>query len=609
MMFDVSYSCRLKRFLKKVRFLFLLLFVLISSMSVAYAETNLATYASTQRAQINESVTFYAHYTNDSIPITCAVCTITFDDLPAEAEMQWQEGTGNYTFTRAFPSAGNKGCEITCNHSEYANMSGAEYVMIYPVFATYSYSRDLPDADRARLVLPESLEYKGAFRLPKTPDQDSRWGYGGKALTYYPGGDPDGADDGYPGSLFGSGHVYHNLVSEVTIPVPAAIPETGDISNLNTAETLQPFADITCGIKDELYEQFNVGDFGGLAYLPAQGAQTTGKLYWNFFQYYNVANNNHPSHGYSDLNLSDPKAEGAWHIGPYDDSNYSAKRTTNYMFDVPRDWGDAYIDGRYLLTGRGDGCGSSGNSHGPPLYSFAPYLEEATPQPNASINSTILLMYPPFEGHFPDWSPSDVWEGGVWLTSENESRSAVLIMGRKGLGQSHYGGPRPGDCSPYKGYHSDPYETQFLFYDTGELAEVARGEREYYNVTPYAIFRPKEDFLPSCSGAVGGAAFDRERGILYVVQQNGENPVVHVYNITSCGAVCGDLNDDGNITSADVLIALEIAVGCREYADAADVNCDGRVTVLDARLLLHHLVDPDGYPLYCGCGNGGGNGE
>ena len=59
----------------------------------------------------------------------------------------------------------------------------------------------------------------------------------------------------------------------------------------------------------------------------------------------------------------------------------------------------------------------------------------------------------------------------------------------------------------------------------------------------------------------------------------------------------GDLNFDGNITSADVIIVLMIAVGSHEYLDAADLNCDGRVTALDARLLLHHLVDPEKYTL------------
>ena len=68
----------------------------------------------------------------------------------------------------------------------------------------HSMMRELSVAEKARLILPEDLVYQGAFRFPKTPGQASRWGYGGRALTYYPGGDPDGPDDDYPGSLFGA---------------------------------------------------------------------------------------------------------------------------------------------------------------------------------------------------------------------------------------------------------------------------------------------------------------------------------------------------------------------------------------------------------------------
>ena len=63
----------------------------------------------------------------------------------------------------------------------------------------------------------------------------------------------------------------------------------------------------------------------------------------------------------------------------------------------------------------------------------------------------------------------------------------------------------------------------------------------------------------------------------------------------------GDLNFDGEITVEDVLLALKIAVS-GEYSDAADVDCDGRMTALDARLLLHHVVCPGKYPLNCGRG-------
>ena len=51
-------------------------------------------------------------------------------------------------------------------------------------------------------------------------------------------------------------------------------------------------------------------------------------------------------------------------------------------------------------------------------------------------------------------------------------------------------------------------------------------------------------------------------------------------------AQVGDVDRDGAITSADAMIALEIAAGSREHDSAADVNGDGQVTSYDALLIL-----------------------
>jgi len=48
----------------------------------------------------------------------------------------------------------------------------------------------------------------------------------------------------------------------------------------------------------------------------------------------------------------------------------------------------------------------------------------------------------------------------------------------------------------------------------------------------------------------------------------------------------GDLNGDGDITTADCVIVLQIAAGSREHDPAADVNDDGQVTSLDALMIL-----------------------
>ena len=47
----------------------------------------------------------------------------------------------------------------------------------------------------------------------------------------------------------------------------------------------------------------------------------------------------------------------------------------------------------------------------------------------------------------------------------------------------------------------------------------------------------------------------------------------------------GDLNSDGNVTSADVLIALQIAVS-GEYVPEADIDGNGCVNALDARMIM-----------------------
>ena len=49
----------------------------------------------------------------------------------------------------------------------------------------------------------------------------------------------------------------------------------------------------------------------------------------------------------------------------------------------------------------------------------------------------------------------------------------------------------------------------------------------------------------------------------------------------------GDINNDGVVTQADAVIALQIAAGSRECDSATDINDDGQVTSLDALIILH----------------------
>jgi len=210
------------------------------------------------------------------------------------------------------------------------------------------------------LIHPSDLAYAGAFRLPGDAPDEVGWLWSGEALTYYPEGDPTGPADGFPGSLFGTGHNWNQHISEISIPAPVVSPGK-NLDELNAAETLQPFQDIRGGAFDWPLEQPRAG----LEYLPPQGEQATGKLYFCWAPHLDEGATN-PSHGWAELDLSSPQPAGPWRIGEY--WNYV---TTDYIFAIPQPWADAYVPGMRLATGRYRDGGQA--SLGPSLFAIGPW--------------------------------------------------------------------------------------------------------------------------------------------------------------------------------------------------------------------------------------------
>jgi hypothetical protein len=361
------------------------------------------------------------------------------------------------------------------------------------------------------------------------PDEYSwKWSNWASALAYYPDGDPDGPNDGYPGSLFGTGHDQTQYVSEINIPVPIVSPGK-NVNDLNMAETLQDFHDIRRGLFGYM-EMPRVG----LAYLPPQGEQTTGKLYFAWAPHLDEGATN-PSHGWCELNLSNPRPAGAWRIGDY--WNYV---TGDYLFDIPRSWADTYVSGRYLATGRFRDGGQG--AQGPSLFAIAPWSAGNPPPPGSTLPATPLLLYTAVtdgEQHtLNNYHHSDEWTGGAWLTAGN--KSAVVFVGTKGVGDCWYGcadgtdePPWPPDCD--RGWWSTGFVGQMLFYDPADLAAVARGEMETWEPQPYATL-DIDEYLYHIESTqqkyhLGAAGFDRERGLLYVFEPlaDGDKPLVHVW--------------------------------------------------------------------------------
>jgi hypothetical protein len=404
--------------------------------------------------------------------------------------------------------------------------------------------------DPSKRIQPSDLVYRGAFRLPG-PSGGSDWDYSGSGFTHYPDGDPNGADDGFPGSLFGLGHDHQLFVSEINIPAPV---NTRDLGSLPIATTLQPFGDLTGGIFAA--EEMDI-PVAGIEYLPPQGDQTSAKLHFVWGQHFQEFE---PSHGWGELDLTNPQSAGPWVFNGY--SNYV---TSDYLFEIPQDWSDLYAPGLRLATGRArEGLWSG---RGPALFAYAPWLDGNPPAANAVLTHLVpLLLYGTQEPGSPDivsdestamagYTDSDHWVAGAWLTAAD--KGGVFFVGTIALGDAWYGFANgvvwPHDCAendscpeppewPYdnRGYWAEDFEAQMVFYDPAELAAVAAGQMETWEPQPYAVLSLQSVlFEPDINPAIyrrdliGSAAFDRANGLLYVVERlvDEYKSVVHVWEL------------------------------------------------------------------------------
>ncbi|MCK4623750.1 MAG: hypothetical protein KAV00_00430 [Phycisphaerae bacterium] len=387
-------------------------------------------------------------------------------------------------------------------------------------------------------ILPDNLVYQGAFRLPPGPEEYA-WGWSGQGLAYYPAGDPKGPSDGCPGSLFGIGHNWHTWVSQVNIPKPV-ISKTKNLKELNTAKTLQKFADIRGTLfKGRDLEQPRVG----LAYLPAQGKQTSGKLYFCWAAHLGQENMS-PAHGWCELNLAKPGSVGLWSI-----AGLSQYLTCDYIAPIPADWAKQNTPGLRLATGRMRDGGQV--SQGPTLIAFGPWNEGNPPKPGAKLKGAVLLKYSTFgdekQHKMKGYHHSDDWSGVAWLTSGK--RSAVVFVGTKGEGKCWYGfangvvwpeggpyPPVPPHPNDQRGWWSTNFAAQILFYDPADLAAVAKGKAKPHKPQPYAVMDISKLLFKSRPRALhrlGAVAFDPASGLLYVIELRGDEDksLIHVWKL------------------------------------------------------------------------------
>lgn len=433
------------------------------------------------------------------------------------------------------------------------------------------------------VVTPADFEYLGAFRLPGGDEPPRTFAYGGNAMTFNPDGDPGGAADGFPGSLFVTGHdrvAYGGLpdggqVAEINIPVPV---NSRNVEDLNTAEFVQDFTNVLAGRYTELEEIPKIG----MQYLNRPETGPLIHIAWG----QHIQPQDVPSHGWFRADLSHPEFQGTWFIG-----NQDLYSVNGYMFEIPAAWADAYTGGRYLATGRMRDGGQGGM--GPALFAYRPWNADGSPPPAGTrLEEVTLLLYEnaynteEIVRAMNGYQHPDSWEGGAWLTTPS-GRQAVLFAGTKSGGEKYWygyinpngsqfacvdtqvtdfptcrtaeGGVCPqddfrgccneeaGTCASLRGWWSTRFDAQFILYDPNQLAQVAAGQLEPWQPQPYAVIDiderlylnpPEWDKVDLGWGdqrryRIGDVAYDRANGLLYVLElfADGAKPVVHVWRI------------------------------------------------------------------------------
>ncbi len=336
-------------------------------------------------------------------------------------------------------------------------------------------------------VQPSDFNYLGSFEVTCSQDWCT---YGQFGIDIADGGS----------ALWITGHAYDAQVTKISIP-----PIGGSAQKLSG-----PTDYLGSCPEDENWHLGAIEESGGT--LRATCNYT-----------YNVAGNDLDT--YHDGPGASPQ-----HIGPRA-APFSSQKMGAYLFEVPADFASQYLGGRRLITGFSREAGALGGSQGPTLIAFdrgnpssaldLVWYRQHYPECNWDDYSTC---------DFPGYRTADSWEGATWVRSA--AGDAILIVGQKGLGDNFYGDARPGDCSSYKGYHSDPYEGQIIFYDPADIVDRLEGNLEPWEVLPYAtMVLNGVGGWGECTDA-GGMTFDQDSGRLYLVHKSGAGngqPIIHVW--------------------------------------------------------------------------------
>jgi len=301
----------------------------------------------------------------------------------------------------------------------------------------------------------------------------------------------------------------------------------GPIETLPIATIIRPFADVTGGLK-------GTNKIGGLAVYGS-------KLYWTYFVYYDASAQVQISHGYCNLDFSNPK--GIFELKKNQEGLPRAGQVAGYFITVPERWQD---DFDYpMMSGQAGIPIVSRTSSGPCAVGFDPRQLGTVPAPNIPY-----LLYPedhplaPMPQQSTLWNFSSKVNGGV--CSDILQKECIMFIGSMGTGPYWYGEANAGpngtiDTAQLEhGGHAPPYQSWSWFYNKSDFLLVKNGIKKPWEIVPYWSGPLSDQLYPNPKGSLGGCAYDQCNKRLYIVQTRVDHPlgsyqykpVIHCFQIS-----------------------------------------------------------------------------
>jgi hypothetical protein len=384
------------------------------------------------------------------------------------------------------------------------------------------------DPSTLPLLQSSQLVYVGAFRVPSgTYGSTYGFSYSRGPIAY----------DAATGGLFLGGHPYAPTdVAEIAIPTPV---NSADLTKLLFASVTQQFADVTEGHFDQL-------SGGATAYLGGLLVDGT-TLYGTGYIFYDATSSQVVSHFARSTTLTTPSFRGFAALGGTPQAGY----VSGWMTSVPTVWRQAV--GGPALTGNCCLSIIGRTSLGPDAFAFDPSLIEA----GATIPAIPLVYYSLADPTLGPWSGSNSVYGGTTqvggMVAVTGTRT-VLYFGRNGTGPFCYGegtsnqslaGQATSDGSVYcydpsdssKGQHAYPYNSQVWAYDLNDLVAVRNGQKQPWQVVPYATWTLSLPIADD-SAQISSVAYDSAHQLIYLVQpgtdpDGGANrPLIQVLHVS-----------------------------------------------------------------------------